>query len=40
MDEDGTFKPVGAILRRGEGRIIRGGEPNWGTLYTCMGMSQ
>jgi hypothetical protein len=42
MCEYGSLKPVEGILRRGRGKRENTGEdePNWGTLYTYMGMSQ
>jgi hypothetical protein len=40
--EYGTLINVKVILRRGRGKRENTGEdePNWGTLYTYMGMSQ
>jgi hypothetical protein len=42
MYEYGTLKPVKVILRRSMGKKENRGrdEPNWGTLYTYMKMSQ
>jgi hypothetical protein len=37
-----TLKPIKVILRRGRGKRENNGgdEPNWGTLYIYMEMSQ
>jgi hypothetical protein len=42
MYEYGTLKPVEIILRRRKEKRKnkRGDEPNWGTLYAYMKMSQ
>jgi hypothetical protein len=42
MCKDGILKPVKVILRRGRGKRVNNGEdePNQGTLYTYMEVSQ
>jgi hypothetical protein len=40
MYEYGTLKPAKVILRRGKRENNGGDEPNWGTFYAYMEMSQ
>jgi hypothetical protein len=40
MYEYETLKLVKIMLRRGKRENNGGSDPNWGTLYACMEMSQ